>query len=525
VTFRNELTWINAVKSKREADFHSRYEKAVEKVLDEVRKPALHENIIGGRRTHGKKSAPKTSPNDREIVLGEFQQGTSEDVNAAMKAAATAFDVWSNTDYIERVQVFERAAELYQRNKFELAAALSLDNGKNRYEALADIDEAIDFLKFYAGQMRLNDGFENMLSVAYEDERSYSVLKPYGVWSVICPFNFPVAISIGMACGAMITGNTVLIKPSSTAPFALYRSFQLLEQAGLPPGVGNFIAGSGKEVGAAMTAHPGVEGIVFTGSKDVGFEILRSSLRSHPIPVIAEMGSKNPVIVTKNADLEYAVKGVIGSAYGYGGQKCSACSRVYVHRSLLSKFESMLVEGVKLLKVKDPVERDCSFGPVIEESKVKDYQDVAAKGARDGKLLCGGKRVMEGKLARGNYVEPMVISGLPPEHELVSKELFLPVLCTQPFDTLEEAIDKANSSVFGLTAGIFTKDDAEAELFFRRIQSGVVYANRRRGACTGAMVGAQAFSGWKSSGSTGKGTGSFYYLQQFLREQTRTVAW
>jgi 1-pyrroline-5-carboxylate dehydrogenase len=151
VTFRNELTWINAVKSKREADFHSRYEKAVEKVLDEVRKPALHENIIGGRRTHGKKSAPKTSPNDREIVLGEFQQGTSEDVNAAMKAAATAFDVWSNTDYIERVQVFERAAELYQRNKFELAAALSLDNGKNRYEALADIDEAIDFLKFYAG--------------------------------------------------------------------------------------------------------------------------------------------------------------------------------------------------------------------------------------------------------------------------------------------------------------------------------------------------------------------------------------
>ncbi|MDD1756879.1 MAG: aldehyde dehydrogenase family protein [Methanomassiliicoccales archaeon] len=525
MAFKDELTWINAVKSKREDDFHSRYEKAVENVLDEIKKPALHENIIGGRRTKGKKTAPKVSPNDRELVLGNFQLGTSEDVNAAMKAASAAFEVWSETDYVERVQVFERAADLFHRNKYELAAALTLDNGKNRYEALADIDEAIDFLRYYANQMRLNDGYEHMLSVAYEDERSYSILKPYGVWSVICPFNFPVAISLGMACGAMITGNTIVLKPSSTAPFALYRAYQLLEQAGLPPGVANYIAGSGKEVGAAMTSHPAVEGIVFTGSKDVGFEILRSSLRSHPIPVIAEMGSKNPVIVTKNADLEYAVKGVIGSTYGYGGQKCSASSRLYVHKSLLPKFEAMLVEAAKLLKVKDPVEKDCSFGPVIEEKKVKDYEDAAAKGSKDGKVLIGGKRVMEGKLARGNYVQPMIISGLPHGHELMTKELFLPVLCTQPFDTLEEALDKANSSAFGLTAGIFTEEDSEIELFFERIKSGVVYANRRRGACTGAMVGAQAFTGWKASGSTGKGTGSFYYLQQFLREQTRTTAW
>jgi 1-pyrroline-5-carboxylate dehydrogenase len=525
MTFHNELTWINAVKSKREADFHSRYEKAVEKVLDEVKKPVVHENIIGGRRTIGKKTSPKTSPNDHDIVLGDFQQGTSEDVNAAMKAARTAFGVWSETDYVDRVKVFEQAAELFHRNKFELAAALTLDNGKNRYEALADIDEAIDFMKYYASQMQLNDGFESMLSVAYEDERAYSVLKPYGVWSVICPFNFPVAISIGMACGAMITGNTVLIKPSSTTPFALYKSFILLEQAGLPPGVANYIAGSGKEVGGAMVSHPGVDGIVFTGSKDVGFEILRSSLRMHPIPVIAEMGSKNPVIVTKNADLDYAVQGVIGSTYGFGGQKCSACSRLYVQKSLLPKFEEMLVEKARLLKIKDPIEKDCSFGPVIEEKKVNDYLDIAAKGARDGKVLVGGKRVTEGNLARGNYVQPMIISGLPHEHELMTRELFLPILCTQPFDTLDEALDKANSSNFGLTAGIFTEDDGEVELFFSRIHSGVVYANRKRGACTGAMVGAQAFTGWKASGSTGKGTGGSYYLQQFLREQTRTVAW
>jgi 1-pyrroline-5-carboxylate dehydrogenase len=191
----------------------------------------------------------------------------------------------------------------------------------------------------------------------------------------------------------------------------------------------------------------------------------------------------------------------------------------------MPKFEEMLVEKAKLLKVKDPIEKDCSFGPVIEEKKVHDYLDAASKGAKDGKVIVGGKKVTEGNLSRGNYVQPMIISGLPHEHELMTRELFLPILCTQTFDKLEEALEKANSSDFGLTAGIFTEDDKEIDIFFSNMRSGVVYANRKRGACTGAMVGAQAFTGWKSSGSTGKGTGSSYYLQQFLREQTRTVAW
>ena len=523
--FKNELTYLNAAAKKKEAEFHSRYEKALEAELADLNKPQTHENIIDGKKVKGRKTAPKVSPSDRTLVLGNFQLGTKEDVNSAVKAAWKAFQDWSEKDYTERVEVFERAAKLFQRNKYQLAAALTLDNGKNRYEAMADIDEAIDFMYYYSDQMRAHEGYTTPLPQAYKEERSQSLLRPYGVWSVVCPFNFPVAISIGMSTAAMLTGNTVVLKPSTLAPYALHKAYALLEEAGLPPGVANFVAGSGKEVGAAMTSHPKVEGIVFTGSKEVGFDIMRHAVREHSIPVIAEMGSKNPVIVTLAAEMEHAAAGVISSTYGYGGQKCSACSRLYVDRRIIEEFEELLVDKAEALKVCDPGEKDCNYGPIIEEGKVQDYLSYAAQGRKDGKVLCGGKRITQGGLDKGNFVEPMIISKLPHEHELIKKELFMPVLCTQPFDTLKEVLLKANDSVYGLTAGIFTEDEEEIDYFFHHIQSGVVYANRKRGACTGAMTGAQSFVGWKASGSTGKGAGGVYYLQQFLREQTRTVAW
>lgn len=525
MAFKNELTYMNAITRNEAEDFHSSYERAMEDVLEELRRPEVHPNIVGGQSTPDRQTFAKVSPSDREMVLGHFQLGSKRDVDQAVKAAQQAFISWSDQDYVERVEIFERAAQLFEMEKYHLAAALTLDNGKNRYESIADIDEAIDFMKFYANQMRLNDGFEVLLPPAYQNERAISYQRPYGVWSVICPFNFPVAISVGMATAAMITGNTTVLKPSSTAPFALYKAFKLLEEAGLPDGVANFMAGTGKEVGAAMTSHPEVQGIVFTGSKEVGFEIMRHSIRDHPIPVIAEMGSKNPVIVTEKANIDDALDGVIASAFGYGGQKCSACARLYIQRSIKQSFEDLLVKRVKLLKVRDPMDLECHFGPIIEASKVKDYLSYIAQGKKDGKLLVGGKRITTGDMKRGNFVEPAIISGLPHEHQLVRKELFMPILVTQPFDRLTEAMEKANSSAYGLTAGIFSEDPEEVEHFFRHIQSGVVYSNRRKGACTGAMVGAQAFTGWKASGSTGKGTGGGYYLQQFMREQTRTVAW
>jgi 1-pyrroline-5-carboxylate dehydrogenase len=525
MAFRNELTHMTAVKGDEVEGFHSRYENALEEVLDEISRPEVHPNIVGGQGTPDRKTFTKVSPIDQEMLLGHFQLGSSEDVDRAVRAAQQAFLPWSHQDYVERVQVFEKAARLFQMEKYQLAAALTLDNGKNRYEALADIDEAIDFMKYYANQMRLHDGFEVLLPPAYDNERAVSYLRPYGVWSVICPFNFPVAISIGMSAAAMLTGNTVVLKPSSVAPFALYKAFKLLEEAGLPDGVANLVAGSGKEVGAALSTHPHIQGVVFTGSKEVGFEIMRNSLREHPIPVIAEMGSKNPVIVTQSAKLDDAVEGVVASAYGYGGQKCSACARVYVQNSVMEPFEQLLLERVRRLQVRDPRDIECSFGPVIEERKVQEYLSCTAQGKRDGQLLAGGKRMGEGDMRRGNFVEPAVISALPQEHELVRKELFLPILVIQTFDLLSEAMQRANSSAYGLTAGIFSSDQEEIAYFFRHVQSGVVYANRRKGACTGAIVGAQSFTGWKASGSTGKGTGGPHYLQQFLREQTRTVAW
>jgi 1-pyrroline-5-carboxylate dehydrogenase len=255
----------------------------------------------------------------------------------------------------------------------------------------------------------------------------------------------------------------------------------------------------------------------------VGFNLIRNSVRGYPRPVIAEMGSKNAVIVTSNSNIEKAVDAVIKSAFGYSGQKCSACSRLLVDSRIKKEFESLLVEKANKLVVSDPTEKACDLGPIIEESKAKEYLANVAQGKKDGKLLCGGIMVKKGKLANGNYLSPTIISGLPDGHELIKKELFMPILCTQGFKTLEEAVNKANSSVYGLTGGIFSNDEVELDFYFDHIQSGVVYANRRRGGSTGAMVGSQSFVGWKASGSTGKGTGGPYYLQQFMREQAQTV--
>ncbi len=523
MTFKNEMTYLQAAEAREDERFHETFENAVREVREDFSEKQELTNVINGKSARSKGKWLKRSPADTTLVMGKMQVGDKEDVNKAVRAARNAFRSWSETDPSERVKIFQKAASMLSEHKYELGAMLAFDNGKNRYEALADVDEAIDFIRFYCSEMDKNDGYTTPLLSAYRDERSSSFLRPYGVWSVVCPFNFPVAISVGMSSAAMITGNTVVVKPSTLAPYALRRVFDILEEAGLPPGVANYVAGSGKDVGEPLVAHPDIDGIVFTGSKAVGFDIIRKSLRDRPIPVIAEMGSKNPVIVTLDADMEKAVEGVVNSTFGYGGQKCSACSRLYVQMRIKDDFEEELVKRVAELKVIHPVLRECSYGPVIEEKKVDDFEKYVKMGKADGKILCGGHRLTDDYLGHGYYVEPTIVSDLPDDHWMMKNELFLPILCTQPFDQLEDAVRMANSSSFGLTAGIFTEEEDEMDYFFKNIGSGVVYSNRRRGACTGAMVGAQAFVGWKVSGSTGKGTGSVWYLQQFMREQTRTV--
>jgi 1-pyrroline-5-carboxylate dehydrogenase len=297
----------------------------------------------------------------------------------------------------------------------------------------------------------------------------------------------------------------------------------VFRRAGVPDGVINLVTGPGEELGEALV-HSDVDGIVFTGSRAVGERMIMSAAsRERHVPVIAEMGGKNAIIVTEKADLDKAVEGVAKAAFGYSGQKCSACSRLFVHDKVYDTFVSKLVEYTASLKVGDPLEKDTFTGPVISEAKVKQFLQCADMAGKDGRVLTGGKRITSEFLEQGNYVELTIVDSLPDDHYLMRTELFLPFLCVTRADSLEDAIARANAVDYGLTAGIFSEDADELYAFFRDIEAGVVYANRRRSGSSGAMVGSQAFGGWKASGSTGKGTGSVYYLPQFMREQSRTV--
>ncbi|MFQ5761930.1 MAG: aldehyde dehydrogenase family protein, partial [Candidatus Bathyarchaeia archaeon] len=398
----------------------------------------------------------------------------------------------------------------------------TLENGKNRYESIADVDEAIDFMRYYSHEIEANNGFRKEMGQAYPSERTSSTLRPYGVWTVIAPFNFPVAIATGMSVGALITGNTIVFKPASDTPLTGLRLYEILTEAGLPEGVMNYVTGSGGEIGSELVENPRVAGIVFTGSLEVGMSIYSSLSKGRAKPFIAEMGGKNPTIVTAKADVEAAVEGVALSAFGYGGQKCSACSRVYVQRELLADFTAKLVERTKQLTVGNPTLKENYMGPVINDRAYRNFQHYAEIAQTDGKVLTGGRVKSEGELRHGFYVEPTIVADLPVDHRFFKEELFLPILSVAPFDSFDEALKLANSVEYGLTAGIFTQDEGEMAQFFDRIEAGVAYANRKMGATTGAMVGAQPFVGWKLSGITGRGAGGPHYLPQFMREQSRT---
>ena len=525
MAFKNEETYQRMAVQGNTVAFHSSYEKAADRLLGQVRGSEIdHPNHIDGKPRLSDIQFKDLSPGDEEVVVGLFQSSSREDIGDAIRSSKEAFELWSREDWEVRVRIFERAADLMRRQKYELAAAVTLDNGKNRYEAMADVDEAVDFIDYYCSEMRRHHGFERMSDPPYPEEEVKVMLRPYGAWAVICPFNFPLAITTGMTTGALITGNTAVLKPSSSAPLPVYLFYEILARAGLPDGVLNFMAGPGGEAGDALAKSPDIDGVVFTGSLQVGMDILGTSRSIRQRPVIAEMGSKNPVIVSGDADLEAAAQGIIASAFGYAGQKCSACSRLLVHASVRDELLERLVRMAEELVVGDPFNEESFLGPVITRRAMDNYLAWSELGRRDGKVLTGGRRIEEGALTRGYYVAPTIIDGLPSDHELMRRELFVPILCVRSFTTMQEALTLANDTEFGLTAGIFSENEVELKYFFDNIEFGVVYANRRRGASTGAMVGGQSFGGWKASGSTGKGTGSDHYLQQFLREQSRTVS-
>lgn len=516
----NENTWANAVKNNNTDEFHKKFDSALDSLKSEFGK--TYPLIIGGKEIHSDQLFEVRSPSDTRITLAKFPLATKEQTNQAVESAKNAFSEWSLSPYQTRVKIFREVASQFSTQKFSLAATVSLENGKNRLEAMGEIDETIDFLRFYADQLESNQGFVKPTKNSNQNEKTQSVLKPYGVWGIISPFNFPSAIAIGMSSGALITANTVVLKPASDTPISAFRFIDAIYKK-VPAGVINFVTGQGGIVGQAIVENPHVSGIAFTGSKEVGLSGFRTFTKNSPKPFISEMGGKNPVVVTESADLEKATDGVLRAAFGYGGQKCSACSRVYVQKQIAPKFLEKLVSKTQNLKIGLPWEKETYLGPIINDSAKKKFENAVEIAKKDGKIIFGGEILKDGLYQNGYYVKPTIVGNLPMDHKLVKEELFLPFLCVQEFEKFDDAIKQANDSEYGLTAGIFSQNKAEIDEFFSKIEAGVTYANRAQSATTGAMVQAQPFVGWKNSGISGKGAGGAYYLTQFLREQTQTI--
>jgi 1-pyrroline-5-carboxylate dehydrogenase len=479
--------------------------------------------VIGGRDIRAASEFDDRSPIDTRILLGTFQSASREQVRDAIAAARSAYPAWSACPWTERVALLKKVADGIRARRWELAALMGYEAGKNRLECVGDVEESADLIEYYCNQIESHHGFETRLGTLGPDEDNSSVLRPYGVWAVISPFNFPLALAAGPAGGALVAGNTVVFKPASATPLLGYKLLEVMVGAGIPAGVFNFITGGGGTAGQELVDNAGIDGIVFTGSKDVGMHLIRdNATRKVPRPLIIEMGGKNPAIVTRNADLDKASDGVMRSAFGAQGQKCSACSRVYLDASVREAFVQRLVEKTKKIKIGNPLNRDVYLGPVINEDAVTTYEKAVAMAVRDGgRILTGGRRLAGEEFAHGHFVEPTLIDGLPVTHPLFAEELFVPITVLGSVSTLDEAIDLANNTEYGLTAGIFSEDEADIERFFDRIEAGVTYVNRRAGATTGAWPGINSFGGWKASGSTGRGTGGPYYVQQFMREQSR----
>ena len=498
------------------AETDAAFEEALEAARGSDADPSPH--LIGGQEVAEGDPFERRDPAHTDRVASRAREGGPELVRRAVEAARAAAPGWAGTHHSERCRLLRAAADGIGDRHMELAALASLETGKSRTEAILEVQEAIDLIEAYAGHMEENEGYTAPLNSFVEGERNVDVLRPYGVFGVIAPFNFPVALSIGMASSALIAGNTVVFKPSEETPATGAALGEVMVGAGFPDGVFNLVHG-GSDTGRALV-DAGVDGIAFTGSAEVGREIARK-LQDGPYarPALTEMGGKNPTIVTASADVDAAAEGVARSAFGLSGQKCSACSRAIVADDVYEEFVDRLAARAGELALGDPSDPAMFVGPVINEGAVERYERAVEAARRDGRVAAGGSRPD----LPGHYVEPTVVADLPHGHELERDELFLPFVTVTRVSSFDEALAEANAPVYGLTAGIFTGDEAEKERFLAEIQAGVVYVNRRAGATTGAWPGTQTFCGWKSSGSTGKGGLGAWYLPQFMREQSRTI--
>ena len=509
------------VQAERLDDLHRELDRTM--AVLKTRVGGTYPMYVAGAPLEADEQFDDVSPIDTRVVLGRFQRGRAEHVDRAVDAARAAFPAWAALPWHHRVDVLRRFARAIHAGRLELATVMGYESGKSRIECLGDVEEAADLVEYYCGQFEAQNGFIQRMDSLSAQEENVSVLRPYGVWGVIAPFNFPAALAAGPMGAALLAGNTVVFKPATETPLVGIKLYEAAAEAGVPPGVLNVITGLGDTVGQAIIDHPGIDGIVFTGSTAVGLKMIRANgRRAVPRPLILEMGGKNPALLMRSANLENAAQGVVRSAFSAQGQKCSACARVYVERSVKERFLEKLIEKTQNLKMGNPLERNIAIGPVINADAVRRFEAAVTQAREEGgRVLTGGRRRTEHALEHGFFVEPTVIDRIRPDSTLLQQELFIPLTIVVEVASIDEAIEMANNTPYGLTAGIYSEDDREIQRFLDQVHAGVLYVNRRAGATTGAWPGVNPFGGWKASGSTGRGSGGPYYVQQFMREQSR----
>jgi 1-pyrroline-5-carboxylate dehydrogenase len=463
--------------------------------------------VIGGKKIMNEATFASVNPSQPEQVIGYFARATVEQVEEAVQAATSAFESWKRVPARERAGYVFAAADLLSQQRFYYNAWMIYEVGKSWVEADADTAEAIDFLEFYAHEMlRLA---EEQPLVRIEGEDNELVYIPLGVGAVIPPWNFPGAIMIGMTSAAIVTGNTVVLKPASTSPMIAWQFMRILEEVGLPGGVVNFLTGSGSTIGDTLIEHPQVRFIAFTGSRDVGLRINQLAAKPHKGQrwikrTILEMGGKDAVVVDETADLDAAATGIVASAFGFQGQKCSAGSRAIIVDAVYDQVMQKVVEKTKQLTVGDVTQPETYMGPVVDENAMKKISEYIEVGKGEGQLVAGG-----GHHGPGYFIEPTVFADVDPHARIAQEEIFGPVLAVIKAKDFDDALHIANDTEYGLTGSLYSQDAQRIERAKQEYHVGNLYFNRKS---TGALVGVHPFGGFNMSGTDSKAGGRDYLL-------------
>jgi 1-pyrroline-5-carboxylate dehydrogenase len=509
--FKNELytNWSNPANRKKQ-------EEAIAKLEMQLGKE--YPNIIGGERVFADQKLNSLNPSNPSEVVGVFQKGTADDALRALDVALKTFEEWRWVPAAKRAGYLFKAAKIMRKRRFELNAAMILEVGKSWTEADGDTAEAVDFCEFYGREMLRYA--QAKPAIQFPGERDELEYLPLGVGAVVPPWNFPLAILTGMATAAVVTGNTVVLKPSSDSPLIGYKFMEVMEEAGLPAGVVNFVAGPGSTVGDALVKHPKTRFISFTGSKEVGIHIYQEAAKVQPGQiwlkrVVAEMGGKDAIIVDSETNLDEVAAGVTVSAFGFQGQKCSACSRAIVDQKVYDKFVELVAQRAESITVGPTKDLSNYMGPVVNQSSMESILKYIETGKGEGgRLVAGGTR----ERGEGYFIQPTVIADVDPKATIAQEEIFGPVLAIIKAKDFDHALEIANNTQYGLTGAVYTKNRKKLQKAKKLFFCGNIYLNRK---CTGAMVGAHPFGGFNMSGTDSKAGGQDYLLQ-FL--QAKSIA-